>query len=252
MVCRTQTLGTSTILAQHEPNVHYSAMAMLSRHNAPTYLTCHGAKLPSDTFTPCPCLPSTEAKRSGQAERSVEGGFGGSPPTTTIQLARTPKKAKPSAAARPGAADKEGFRGLPGYDNPPRTHVEEGQAARPSSRLRHNTARPRAKESHAQRPGRAQRKRGVRGSPSTTTQHSTPTRERKPSAAVRPSAAEKGVRGSPLTTTIQLARIPKKTKSNATEKGSSGPSLTATLQLAHAPKKPSAATTPSAAERGRP
>jgi hypothetical protein len=64
------------------------------------------------------------------------------PPTMTFQLARTPKKAKPSA----------------------------------------------------QRPGRAQRRRGVwecRGPSLTSTQHRTPTRRRKPSAAAIPSAAEK-------------------------------------------------------------
>jgi hypothetical protein len=72
-------------------------------------------------------------------------GVRGSPPTTAIQLARTPKKAKPSAVAMSNAAEKERVRGLP--------------------RLRHNTARPYAEDSRAQRPGRALWRRGVRGSP---------------------------------------------------------------------------------------
>ena len=55
--------------------------------------------------------------------------------------ARTPKKAKSSAAARPSASER-GIRGFP--------------------RLRHNTARPSADESRAQRPVRAQRRREAR------------------------------------------------------------------------------------------
>jgi hypothetical protein len=54
----------------------------------------------------------SQTKRSGQAERSGKGGFGGLSPTTAIQLARTPKKTKLSAAARPNAAEK-GVRGSP-------------------------------------------------------------------------------------------------------------------------------------------
>ena len=49
-----------------------------------------------------------QAKRSGQAECSGEGGVRRSPPTTAIQLVRTPMKAKPSTAARPSAAEKGG------------------------------------------------------------------------------------------------------------------------------------------------
>jgi hypothetical protein len=40
----------------------------------------------------------------------------GSPPTTAIQLTRTPKKAKPSAAARPSAAMKKGLGASPDCD----------------------------------------------------------------------------------------------------------------------------------------
>jgi hypothetical protein len=85
-----------------------------------------------------------KAKRSGQAKRSGEGGSGVSS----------------------------------GYGNPAHMHAEDGQAKRSGqagrseegglgglSRLRHNTARPCAEESQDQRPGRAQRKNGVRGSP---------------------------------------------------------------------------------------
>jgi len=46
-----------------------------------------------------------EAKRIGQAERSGER-IRGKPPSTLIYLARIPKKAKPSAAAEPSAAEK--------------------------------------------------------------------------------------------------------------------------------------------------
>jgi hypothetical protein len=150
---------------------------------APTPLTWHSAILPPETCTPRPCLPSIEAKRRGQAERSGEGsfpdygnltcthaeegqaersgqdersreegvgvsldydttqhayaqkkyklsgqaersgkrGFRGSPPTTAIQLARTPKKTKPSAGARPIAAKKRGFRGYMG--STPKTRI---------------------------------------------------------------------------------------------------------------------------------
>jgi hypothetical protein len=41
------------------------------------------------------------AKRSGLAERCGKGGFGSPPPTTVFEIARMPKKAKPSAEARP-------------------------------------------------------------------------------------------------------------------------------------------------------
>jgi len=47
------------------------------------------------------------------------------PSTKAVQLARTPIKAKPSAAARPSAAEKRGVRGSPDYGNPTRTHAEE-------------------------------------------------------------------------------------------------------------------------------
>jgi hypothetical protein len=97
------------------------------------------------------------AERSGQAERSGEGGpgispqqrhstmrpraeerqvqrpgrtqrrrgFRKSPPTTTTQLARTLKKAKPSAAARPSAAEKRGSGVSPVYDTTQHAHAQE-------------------------------------------------------------------------------------------------------------------------------
>jgi hypothetical protein len=79
-------------------------------------------------------------------------------------------------SAGPSAAKKRVSRVSPDYDNPHRTHAKEGQAERSGqvdrngeklfevlTRLRHNTARPRAEESHVQRPGRAQLKRAVWG-----------------------------------------------------------------------------------------
>jgi hypothetical protein len=71
-----------------------------------------------------------EVERSVQAESSGEGGVPGSIPTTAVHLARTPKKAKPSVAARPSAAEKGGFGVSHDCGNPPRTPAEEGQAER--------------------------------------------------------------------------------------------------------------------------
>jgi hypothetical protein len=148
-----------------------------------------------------------QTERSGLVERSTKRGFGVSPDYGK-KTARPSTEEKPSAAARPSAAGKGGSRVSPNYGNPTRRHDEKGQAEcsglveRSSeggfgdlTRLRYSTARPRAEESQAQRTGRAQRGRGVRESPPTTTQHCTPTRRRKPSAAAMPSAAEKGDSG---------------------------------------------------------
>jgi hypothetical protein len=44
--------------------------------------------------------------------------------TTAIQLARIPKKAKPSAAARPSAAEKGGLGVSPGYDTTQHAHAQ--------------------------------------------------------------------------------------------------------------------------------
>jgi hypothetical protein len=126
------------------------------------------------------------------------------------------------------------------------------RAARPGA-LQHNTARSRAEK----KPSAA----GKVGS-GDTPYYDNPTRthaverqakKAKPSVAARSSAAEKGVRGSPPTTAIQLARTPKKVEPSASarpsaaEKGGSGFSPNLGLQLANAPKMPIAATPPSAA-----
>jgi hypothetical protein len=100
------------------------------------------------------------------------------PTTTAIQLARTPKKAKPSAAARPAERSGEGrFGGLP--------------------RLRQsNSLARRRRPSRAQQPGRTQRRKGARGFPPTR-QPNTQARRRRPSRAQRPGlcAVEKGGSG---------------------------------------------------------
>jgi hypothetical protein len=132
---------------------------------APAPLTGHRVSLPPGTYKPYPCLCSTEAKRSVQAERSREGRF------------------------------------LP--------------------RLRQsNTHARRRRPNIAQRPDRAPRRRGVRGSLPTTTQQSKPTRRREPSATARPSAAGMGVRVPPPTTGIQIARTPNKAKPSAAARSS--------------------------------
>jgi len=59
-------------------------------------------------------------KRSGQTERSGEG--------AAIHIARTPKKAKPSTAARPSAAEKGCLWVSPDYD---KTQNAPNAAARP-------------------------------------------------------------------------------------------------------------------------
>jgi hypothetical protein len=145
----------------------------------------------------------------------------GSPPTMTIQLARTPKKAKPSAEARFSAAKKRGFGLVPRL----RQSISNARRRRPN---------------RAQRPCRAQRSSGSRP---TTAQHSTPTRRRKPRAAARPSAVEKGESGVSPTTTIQLARTPKKAMPStaamprAAEKGDLEISPDCTRKHAHSQKK---------------
>jgi hypothetical protein len=126
--------------------------------------------------------------------------------TTANQLARTQKKAKPSAAARP-STEEQGVRGLP-----PTTAIhlarmpkkkakrcvhakrsgEGGFGGLPRLRQSDSHAR-RRKSSRAQRPGRAKRIREGRGSPpATAIQLGCTPRKAKPSAAARPSAAKKG------------------------------------------------------------
>jgi hypothetical protein len=109
--------------------------------------------------------------------------------------------------ARPSAAEKGGARGSPqNTTQPQHAHAQKkakrgGQAERSEEgefgglpRLRQsNLHARRRRQSRAQRPGRAQRRSGVRGSPSTTTAQLARAPEKaKPSKAARPSAAEKG------------------------------------------------------------
>jgi hypothetical protein len=77
-----------------------------------------------------------------------------------------------------------------------------------------NSHARRRKPSRAQRPGRAQRRKGVWGSPPTTaTQLARTPKKAKPSAAARPGAAEKGGSVvSPDFDTPQHAHVQKKTK----------------------------------------
>jgi hypothetical protein len=153
--------------------------------------------------SPKKAKPSAAARPSATEKGGSGGGF--TDYDTTLH-ARALKKAKPSAAARPSAAVKWGSGVSPDYGNPTRTHAEESQAERSSQaerrgegrfgglpRIRHNTARPCAEETQALRPGRAQRGRGVRGSPPiTTTQLARTPKKAKQSTAARPSAAVKG------------------------------------------------------------
>jgi hypothetical protein len=47
-----------------------------------------------------------------------------SPPATAVQLARTPKKAKPSAAARPSAAERRDSEVSPDDDTTQQAHTQ--------------------------------------------------------------------------------------------------------------------------------
>jgi hypothetical protein len=71
-----------------------------------------------------PHAETSEVPRPGRAQR--RRGIQGYPPATTVQLARTPKKAKPSAAARPSAAEKGGVRNPPppDYDTTQNAHAQ--------------------------------------------------------------------------------------------------------------------------------
>jgi hypothetical protein len=119
-----------------------------------------------------------KAKRSRQAERRAQRsrGIRGFLPTTTIHFACTPKKAKPSAAARQSEAGKGGSGVSPGFDTTQHAHALKkakrcGQAERsgeggfgglPQLRQSKSHARQR-RPSRALRPGRALRKRGFGG-----------------------------------------------------------------------------------------
>jgi hypothetical protein len=129
-------------------------------------------------------LPS-RAQRPGRAQR--RSGGRGPPPTTTPtspDYDTTQHAYAQMNAKRSGQAERSGEGGFgvsPDYGNPTRTHAEEGQAAGTSQaqrpgraqrrrgrgllRLRQSNSHARRRRpSLAQRPGRAQRRRGVRGS----------------------------------------------------------------------------------------
>jgi hypothetical protein len=121
----------------------------------------------------------------GQAPR--RRGVQESPPTSTIQLARTQKKAKPSAAARPSAAEKGGSEASPDYGT-----------------IQHARAQTKAKRS-----GQVERSKewGSGVSPGYGNQTCSTPKKVEPSATARPSAAEKGGSGvSSDYDTTQLAR----------------------------------------------
>jgi hypothetical protein len=138
------------------------------------------------------------SSRARRDDKCSKVSFFSSHSRTAVQLARTPKKAKPSAA------EMGGVRGLPRLRQSnslacrrrPSRAQRQGLAQRGFGvipRLRHNTACQRAEESKVQRPGRAQRIRGVLGSPPTTAIKLARTpKKAKPSEAASPSAAEKG------------------------------------------------------------
>jgi|AntAceMinimDraft_5_1070358.scaffolds.fasta_scaffold107864_1 hypothetical protein len=136
---------------------------------APTPLAVHRVKLAPGTCITFPCLPSTEAKRSGRAFRSGEGGFVGLP--RLRQANSHARRRRPSGAQRPGRVERR--RGFGVF-----------------LLLRHKTARPSAEESQAQRPGRAQRRKGFGGLP--RLQLARTPKNVKPTAAARTSAAERG------------------------------------------------------------
>jgi hypothetical protein len=104
-----------------------------------------------------------------------------------------PERGIAHAAARPSAAEK-GVRGLSRHGNPTCTRAEEGRAERGSQAER-------------------SREGGSGVSPGyDTTQHANALKIDKRSGHCWPSAAKKGVRRSPPTMSIQLARTPKKAK----------------------------------------
>jgi hypothetical protein len=118
------------------------------------------------------------------------GGFGVSLDDGTSQQAREQKKAK-----RSGQAERSG---------------EGGFGVSPDFNTTRNAN---VQKSLAQRPGRSQRRRGVRGLPRLRqTQLARTLKKAKPNAAARLKAAEKGGSGVTTATAIQLVCTPKKAK----------------------------------------
>ena len=142
-------------------------------------------------------------QRPGRAQR--RRGVRRSPPTTTIQLAPSPKEAKLSESEKGWGSGV-----FPDYGNPTRSHAEEGETKRSGQaersgekkggrvgvipRLRQSNSQARRRRpSQAQRLGRAPRRRAIRGpSPAAAVQLARTPKKTMPSAAARPSAAEKG------------------------------------------------------------
>ena len=149
-----------------------------------------------------PRAEKNQAQRPFRAQR--RRGVRRPPPTTAVHLARTPKEARQSTAARPSALGNGGLGASPKFDTTQRALAQKkvkrsGQSERCGEggfgvlpRLwQPNSHARQSRLSREQRQGRAQRRRGARGSFPTTTQQSTPTRTKKPSAAARRSEAEK-------------------------------------------------------------
>jgi hypothetical protein len=112
------------------------------------------------------------------------------------------------------------------------------------------------KKSQAQRPGRAQRRRGVRKSPpSATIQCARAPKKAKSSAAARPSATEKGVREYSDYETTQHAHEQKKAKRGGQavrcENGARGSLQATAIPLARILRWPSRALRPGRAQRRR-
>jgi hypothetical protein len=109
----------------------YSPLAELSRHGS----TDWPSRKIAAWHVPNPplfALHRSQAPRPGRALR--RRGVRGPLPTTAVQLARRPKKAKPPSteAKRRGQAERSGeSSGIsPDCDSPTRTHAEDGQAER--------------------------------------------------------------------------------------------------------------------------
>jgi hypothetical protein len=118
--------------------------------------------------------PQRDIARAVAKPSAAEKEVRGSPLSTAILLARTPKKAKPSAATRPSAAGKRCSGVFPDYGNPTRTHAGEGHAERSGQAERsckdlptdNGTTQHAPVQNTAKRSGQAERsvERGVIGS----------------------------------------------------------------------------------------
>jgi hypothetical protein len=117
----------------------------------------------------------------------------GFPPTTTIQRARTSKKANSSAAARPSEAEKRGSGVTPDYDTTQHAHAQKKAKC----------------SGHAKR----SEEEWLGVSPAAAIQLARSSKKANSSTAARPSAAEKGGSGeTPDYDTTQHAHAQKKAK----------------------------------------